>query len=1075
MRRRKKSFRVLKNRMNKKGAALAYALIATMVLMILSTSLFTAAGSNLTLSTKNTEARQSYITCKSAVEYAKSVILQRAETAKEANKNREEGNLCADSTNALSVANTIKDTTMAGFNVEQNSESTSVSGLKIASLSDTSGTTLAKCETTVTAVTQTLVQAVTTCKMNPTNNSYTVTVESQTITNTLDPTKGLSDSGNITKQEVKVNETQTKNTAVSVADKTEILFIRYVFTYHVQITAKKQYSASDDRMQTLSYETDCTIGGSDKNVTLAPSAVEVPVGTQNPGTKMIAVDGTYGGINFTNGDYLRPPFGWLSGWNYWNYWSNPWSYHWMHPWFIPDGISKLPLVFKNTIKSSGSSGYLNAPAVYFMNSASFSVEDTLPTFAGNQYCSAIDSDFIYFNGNITGYQYVNDSYHIYRSMLKIINSRNSLKLNNGYDGIVQFNKTTIQMQSYDNYGGSTTVKKDLDGLYYFKDFTDLFDFSGLATNLKAVSETDYPAIRSVADQNYINYLKLNIDPANGVNNIISGDSWAKDGAGWVQGGDISNGKPSSQTGKTVYCYVDDCSTWVNTLSNYPNTAYGAKNIVFEWAGDYPLTVPAGRTATFQADYININTNSEPIQSWKGYNSKFVVKSVNDTDTLTMVFTQDTPIRYYDNYYNYGYRYYPLYTIKAGTYTGVPSGLNLFSKEASDFFADPSNMTDISAFQKTNQSQTTTPNFLLYGAKYGGQPWVYNNVNTPGFVQNINGYGHSAYPVLFNQSMQISSGHQDRILSAPQVYFMDTGDSIYGYSNGNAKICSDFIYIAGNIKGQNNSLLLTTSSGNSGIVYFKNCHISNSDTGYSADLSGYYSFKSGTDLFLNMDNLKKIDDQSVINKIISDNYVDYMEQQYGNVISGDTTSGGNAPANSAANWAPNGVLSETTSDTFNGKDAYLYVNDASKWGTIAANYQASRIHLQYVNAGALTVPEGKEVTFTADNLSLNGQKTDVSQTDDKLVLQQGGVSSKFIVRTLSGTGSVTITLPHMLVVTDSAGNLIYSVNAGVYTVKSGTDLFVHPFSFSTTTITLGQITVSPGAPEQIFKKGKYTNE
>lgn len=1056
---------------------MAYTLIATMVLMILSTSLFTAAGSNLTLSTKNTEARQSYITCKSAVEYAKSVILQKAETAKEANKNREEGNLCADSTNALSVANTIKDT-MTGFDVKQNSDPTSVSGFKIAPLDDT--TTLAKCHTTLTAVTQTLVQAVTTCKMNPTNNSYTVTVESQTITNTLDPTKGLSDSGNITKQEVKVNETQTKNTTVSVADKTEILFIRYVFTYHVAITAAEQYSASDDRVQTLSYETDCTIGGSDKNVTLAPSAVEVPVGTQNPGTKMIAVDGTYGGVKFTNGDYLRPYFG-NSGWDFWYYWLSPWSYHWMHPWLYPSGISNLPLLFKDTIRSSGNSGYLNAPAVYFMNSTSFSVEDTLPTFAGNQYCAAIDSDFIYFNGEIDGLQYVGDSYHIYRSMLKLVNSRNSLKLSNGYDGIVQFNKTTIQMQSKDNYGGITIVKKDLDGLYYFKNFTDLFDFSGLDTNLKAVPQTDYPAISSVANQDYVNYLKLNIDQESGVANILSGDSWSGDGVRWVQGGDISNGTPSNQKDKTVYCYADDCSTWVNTLSNYPNTAYGAKNIVFEWAGDYPLTVPAGRTATFQADYINMNTNSEPIQSWVGYNSKFVIKSVNGTDPLTMVFTQDTPIQYYDYYYDY-----PLYTIKAGTYSGVPSGLNLFSKEASDFFADPSHMTASSAFQKTNQLQTAVPNFLLYGAKYGGQPWVYNNVNTPGFVQNINGYGHSAYPVLLNQSMQISSGYQDRILIAPQVYFMDTGDSIYGYSNGNAKICSDFIYIAGNIKGQNNSLVLTTCSGDSGIVYLKNCHISNSDTGYSADLSGYYSFKSGADLFAlkgdikgngngNTNELKKIKDQSEINKIISDNCVDYMEQQYGNVISGDTTSGGNAPANSAANWAPNGVLSETTSDTFNGKDAYLYVNDASKWGTLAANYQASRINLQYVYAGALTVPESKEVTFTADTLSLNGQKTDVSQTDDKLVLQQGGASSKFIVRTLSGTGSVTITLPHTLVVTDSAGNLIYSVNAGVYTVKSGTDLFVHPFSSGTATITLGQITISPGASEQIFKKGKYTNE
>ena len=105
-----------KRKWNKKGAALAYTLIATMVLMILSTSLFTAAGYNISLTTKNDNARQSYITCKSAVEYAKSHILQQATIAKNLNADRE-NSFPTDQTQAAATCNNNIKPAMAGFYV----------------------------------------------------------------------------------------------------------------------------------------------------------------------------------------------------------------------------------------------------------------------------------------------------------------------------------------------------------------------------------------------------------------------------------------------------------------------------------------------------------------------------------------------------------------------------------------------------------------------------------------------------------------------------------------------------------------------------------------------------------------------------------------------------------------------------------------------------------------------------------------------------------------------------------------------------------------------------------------------
>jgi hypothetical protein len=454
---------------------------------------------------------------------------------------------------------------------------------------------------------------------------------------------------------------------------------------------------------------------------------------------------------------------------------------------------------------------------------------------------------------------------------------------------------------------------------------------------------------------------------------------------------------------------------------------------------------------------------------------------------------------------------------------VPTGTNLFSPQAKTFFEDPkSHSFEEASGNETygsftgfsgKQKDAVTPSFLLYGAKYGSttNPWVYDTVNAPELSKD----GNSAYPVLFNQPVWVpkngndqggnnqggynqgggnQNGHR-KSLTAPQVYFMGAGDSIKENKQSKGEIHSDFIYYAGsNIQStwKENSLKLYSyaDENKGGIIYFaQNCTIYRRDSilgdVYLYIPKGCYTFKPGTDLFnLNVyerfftyytDDLSDMK-QSDIDKAKKANYVDYIEQRHSALISGDTTDGGIAPDNAGANWAPNGVLSDIAGSAYNEKDVYLYVNDASQWGTTAANYQASRINLQYVNSGALKVPAGKSVTFTANTISLNGQKADISKDDDTLVLEQGNKESKFILNTPSGTGYVNVILPHDLLVKCISGDS-YKVPAGIYTVKSGTNLFGYtsvPDSPGKSSIQLDPFDITP-VQANLFKKGKYTNE
>lgn len=68
---------------NKKGVSLVYVILASAVLMIISGALAASASNNINLTARSTEGRQSYITARSAMEYAKGVVNEQIQEAQE--------------------------------------------------------------------------------------------------------------------------------------------------------------------------------------------------------------------------------------------------------------------------------------------------------------------------------------------------------------------------------------------------------------------------------------------------------------------------------------------------------------------------------------------------------------------------------------------------------------------------------------------------------------------------------------------------------------------------------------------------------------------------------------------------------------------------------------------------------------------------------------------------------------------------------------------------------------------------------------------------------------------------------
>lgn len=352
-------------------------------------------------------------------------------------------------------------------------------------------------------------------------------------------------------------------------------------------------------------------------------------------------------------------------------------------------------------------------------------------------------------------------------------------------------------------------------------------------------------------------------------------------------------------------------------------------------------------------------------------------------------------------------------------------------------------------------------YLLYGTQYGTNQ-VAVNPNTPAFVE---GNKKSSYPVVFDLPVQNPSGQQTRTLAAPSVFFMggSTGTqlykncSVYSCSAAQATIQSNFIYVASKMiafqknptDANDNPQLLVTPLDLSkpAYLYFaSSCQIIQTDN-ISNELNnsnnhlvrtinpGLYQFTGLQNLFQQSCTLTPVTDLTAKNNALNTYNASYIENSIKNqtLVSGETS--GNAPTapyNGAAGWTKNGALQSGTPSGQTGKDVYVYANDVADWGSAAQTYQANLIAMQCVDSsGMLTVPAGKSVTFDADTVSLNGQKTDdFGSATDEFSIMQGGTDSRFIIQ------ASKIVVFHTLNVKDASGKTLYTLKPGTYQKSSG---------------------------------------
>ncbi len=369
-----------------------------------------------------------------------------------------------------------------------------------------------------------------------------------------------------------------------------------------------------------------------------------------------------------------------------------------------------------------------------------------------------------------------------------------------------------------------------------------------------------------------------------------------------------------------------------------------------------------------------------------------------------------------------------------------------------------------ATEPQNPSSSDT-DFVIVGAtQFNGVPAMRRWNSGAAFYQ---GKSVSPYTVCFQYPVQLEGNSS---LTAPQIYFMGTDGSnasIYGYT-GSLSLDSDFIYLSGNVTGQNysetNRMRLKLSRVG-GILYAaaqSGCKIVKATSGGVVTFvipKGYYRIKAGCDLILlteaNMsDYLEPISGSEAGSDIDSDR-VSYIESNYPHILSGDewdnskgtrwTLNNGklsdgypfeydDAHGTHQVNWSGNGSLTAY--------NVQLYVTDCSNWekafqGGNNAVYQAQEIDLRYVNEDDFVIPKKQTVTFQADVISLSMEFRDdeVGENADDRPGIQGHDSSehtRFILKPLHGN-KVQLYVPNELNVRQNKNHVLYTIQPGYYEV------------------------------------------
>lgn len=388
-----------------------------------------------------------------------------------------------------------------------------------------------------------------------------------------------------------------------------------------------------------------------------------------------------------------------------------------------DGKSVYPVVETLPVSANCDYGYLSAPEVFFCGmSASFSNYLGGRLVVGssilcNNFRTTIHSDMIGIAGDISGVSY----YLSNRSYLYLQPYTESAT-----GGVIYFNGQNGGTACSVNFVGYDGVKKIVDipkGYYWFDKGIDLFDLktdgNGItdSENHKLVPLAEHEAAlpadqQTAAKQKNAAYVQDTDYVMANAANMVSGDSLNLfNGLNWAPGGKLGSGVQFGGNlkadDKTVFLYVNHL-----TARNPIDTTdtYCAKQIFMQLSADPfnilsgtgDLVFPSNHSIVFQADLISINmmkTDTDDGKSaadrpkivqprpdeWLGEQpAHFIVKSLNGTDNVTLVFPKDVGVNYYKKS---GYTYQPVsYVIPKGTYSVKygESGFDFFDGKIGDW-------------------------------------------------------------------------------------------------------------------------------------------------------------------------------------------------------------------------------------------------------------------------------------------------------------------------------------------------------------------------------------------------------
>ena len=335
-------------------------------------------------------------------------------------------------------------------------------------------------------------------------------------------------------------------------------------------------------------------------------------------------------------------------------------------------------------------------------------------------------------------------------------------------------------------------------------------------------------------------------------------------------------------------------------------------------------------------------------------------------------------------------------------------------------------------------------YVAAGQRYGNSGQFLNG------DYSFNGRA-SRFPAVFQE--KISTSNQP--FAAPEMYFLESGESLLFKGGGSWRttLTSDVFYFAGDIRSEsdntNASVILSTyNNEKNGVLWFgEDTEIQTPSRTVTLSAGAYY-FKDGTNLLdarLESRLTKIPDDDFTKDKPLRNlsEKVAYYEENTGRIASSEKDGGiGWTDAGRLLNGAP---APEPDQDIFLYADKSVYFE---RWRNQNSpqTFEARSIVLYYNGESdtPFTIPN-TAVTFQADTLWLNAQSEDGSPEDDTgdddvFAVKQAFATSRFYLKSTDEKTSVTVYLPHGLIVKNAAGKTLYTVFKGAYSVESGTDLF-----------------------------------